>query len=148
MKHLTLLCLMFLLVPWVHAQLRIENSRHLDLPEERAQLIVRSAAQVVAEEFHVPDVRDLEFPLTLVLGAPDDYYEENEHTKTYAVHLKAWDETKFAVSVVRLSVHRLITKERRDKMLARVMNRVNRVSPVDVSQLPGKPEPEGASNAR
>lgn len=148
MKHLTLLCLMFLLVPSVHAQLRIENSRHLDVPQERAQIIVNAAAQVVAEEFHVPDVREVEFPLTLVLGSSDDYYEENEHTKTYAVHLRTWDEDKFAVSVVRLCVHRLITRERRDKMLARIINRVNRVSPVDVSQLPGKPAPQGTSAAK
>jgi len=147
-KHLTLLCLMFLLAPSVHAQLRIDNPRHLDVSGGRAQLILHSAAQVVAEEFHVQDVHDVEFPLTLVLGSPDDYYEENEHTKTYSVYLRTWDEDKFAVSVVRLSVHRLITKERRDKMLARIMNRVNRLSPVDVSQLPGKPEPQASNNAR
>jgi hypothetical protein len=146
--HLTILCLTFLLAPKLQAQFRVENPHHLDFPQERAELIINSARQVVAEEFHVQDAREVEFPLTLVLGSTDEYYDENEDTKTYAVHLRSWDEVKFAVSVVRLSVHRLITKDRRDKMLARVLNRVNRVSPVDVSHLPGKPDSAGNSSAK
>jgi len=146
--HLAILCLTFALAPRVHAQFRVENPHHLDFPQERAQLIINSARQVVAEEFHLQDARDVEFPLTLVLGSADEYYDENENTKAYAIHLRKWDEVKFAVSVVRLSVHRLITKDRRDKMLARVLNRVNRVSPVDVSQLPGKPESAESSGAK
>jgi len=137
-RQLGFLCLAFLLVPRLQAQLRIENPRHLEVPEERAQLIVNSAAQVVAEEFHVQDVHAIEFPITLVMGSPDDYYEEDANTKTYAVHLRTWREREFTASVIQLTVHQLVTVEKRDKMLARILTRVNRVSPVDVSELPGK----------
>jgi hypothetical protein len=139
---LAFVCLTFLVGPRLQAQLRIDNPGHLDFPEQRAQLILNKAAEVVAEEFHVHDMREIEFPLTLVLGSKEDYYEETEDTKIYSIHLRAWDEDKFAVSVVRLSVHRLITRERRNKMLERIMNRVNSMSPVDVSQFARKSEKE------
>ena len=58
-----------LLVCPLLAQVTIENPDHLDVPEQKVQILFHTTCQVVAREFHIHK-GEQEFPLVLVLGDP------------------------------------------------------------------------------
>lgn len=121
------------MVPLSQAQLHIENQKGLPVPDARAQVIFRVACRTVGEEFHLKQ-HELTFPLTLIVGSPEDRYEDDHDAGIYRVYLKTWDERKFAVGVMRLAVVRMIGREQRDRLVWRILTRADAIAPVSVPQ--------------
>lgn len=117
-------------------QVTVVNPKHLEFPKDKINLIFRIACKVVAEEFHVPEkAAESEFPLTLILGDPNERYTEDEQHHLYAVYLEQWNEEKFTVSAMRLAIQHMVPQSRRDKMAREILRRSNQVAPVAVTTL-------------
>jgi hypothetical protein len=114
------------------AQVTISNPQHLQVPEDKVQILFRTACQVVAEEFHVHRSA-LEFPLTLVLGDSKERFTEDEEHQAYTIYLHHWDEARFAVSALRLANLRLVPPSLRNRMALEILKRSNQIAPVPVS---------------
>jgi hypothetical protein len=72
-----------LLVCPLVAQVTIKNPDHLDVPEPKVQILIHTTCQVVAREFHIHK-GEVEFPLVLVLGDPNERYtSDGEHQCGY-----------------------------------------------------------------
>ncbi len=119
------------------AQVTLRNPQHLPVPEERVQVIFRTTCRVVAEQFRLHP-EQLEFPLTLVLGEPNEQYSADEDTGTYTIYLNQWNEAKFTTSAMRLAVWRMVPRKRRDQLVWEILQRANRVAPVPAAALRGK----------
>lgn len=134
-KHLWgVALLMNCLLGW--SQVRIENPRHLDVPQERTQLLLRTACRVVGKEFHVPDA-PREYPLTLFLGEQDEHYSHDELTGSNSISLARWDEEKFVAALLTLTVRNLIAGRRRNRMIGEILSRTNQLAPIAAVTLGG-----------
>lgn len=118
----------------VVAQVKIENPKHLPVPEEKAQVIFSAACRVVAEQFHVPHSH-LAFPVVLVLGEQSQRYTADEETGTYTVYLRQWDPVQFADSAMRLAVQRLVPRQLRNRMLTAILDRSREIAPISVEEV-------------
>ena len=133
------------LAPAATAQLSVVNPRHLNVSEEKARLILNTAYRVVAEQFKIRDFASDEQKLTLVLGEPNERYEEQSSGKACTVYLSQWDEEKFAVAAMRHAVYRLAHGQRMNRMIGEVLRRANLAAPVSIDTL--RRQHIGASNA-
>ena len=116
------------------AQITVRNPNNLPFPDNKPQILLRTACQVVAEEFHIPDPSRLQFPLILVLGEPW-HYTADEDNQIYTIYLERWDDTLFATSAMAIASHRVVTKDRYKKMVLEILRRANRISPVEPTDL-------------
>ena len=67
------------------AQVSIMNPKQLEAPQERANVLLSTACQVVAQEFKVSDPSALRFSLVLVLEEKEEHYtvdEKNSNTSS------------------------------------------------------------------
>ena len=113
--------------------LTIVNSRQIDMPGERARLLLLTTCRVVAEEFHQKP-EDVDLKVTLLLG------ESNEHvaiddTGRMTLYLERWDETKFVDGVITGAIQKLTPFSRRKQMSAEIHHRTDRIAPISASQL-------------
>jgi len=138
MKTLLLLALS-LFTQLSNAQLRVENEQGLDFPQERAQAIFGTTCRVVAKEFHLSPMEFAKFPLVLELGSQTEAYLDDHDHDIYRLQLAKWDENKFAVGVIRLAIQKMITADRRDRLLAEAIARADLISPVNVSGEKSQP---------
>jgi len=138
MKTLLLLALS-LFTQLGNAQLRVENEQGLDFPQERAQAIFGTTCRVVAKEFHLSPMEFAKFPLVLELGSQTEAYLDDHDHDIYRLQLAKWDENKFAVGVIRLAIQKMITADRRDRLLAEAIARADLISPVNVSGEKSQP---------
>ena len=138
MKTLLLLALS-LFTQLGNAQLRVENEQGLDFPQERAQAIFGTTCRVVAKEFHLSPMEFAKFPLVLERGSQTEAYLDDHDHDIYRLQLAKWDENKFAVGVIRLAIQKMITADRRDRLLAEAIARADLISPVNVSGEKSQP---------
>jgi hypothetical protein len=126
--------LLFLLTTFTlcRAQVAIENQGLLPVPTARAQAIFGVACRAVAEEFHLKHAHQITFPLTLVLGSPEDRYEDDHDAGVYRLYLKTWDDKKFAVGVMRLALQNMINRQQRDRLVWQILTRADAISPVSL----------------
>ena len=113
--------------------LTIVNSRQIDMPGERARVLLLTACRVVAEEFHQRP-EDVDLKVTLLLG------ESNEHVAIddsgrMILYLERWDETKFVDGVITGAIQKLTPLSRRKQMFAEIHRRTDNIAPIPVSQL-------------
>lgn len=113
--------------------LTIVNSRQIDMPGERARVLLLTACRVVAEEFHQRP-EDIDLKVTLLLG------ESNEHVAIddsgrMILYLERWDETKFVDGVITGAIQKLTPLSRRKHMFAEIHRRTDNIAPIPVSQL-------------
>ncbi len=90
---------------------------------------------MVAEEFHLASASDGLFPITLVMGNPDERVIGDELHQVYFIYMNHWDEAQFATSVSRLAMQHMVSKERKTKMVAEILRRANRAGPASVDAL-------------
>jgi hypothetical protein len=117
------------------AQLSVMNPKQLEVPQERANVLLSTACQVVAQEFKVSDPSALRFSLVLVLEEKEEHYTVDEKKLEYKLFMKEWDETKFAALVMRLCVQRLPTHEQETRLLKEILRRSDKISPVNANKL-------------
>src|ERR1700745_1893132 len=103
-----------LLVCPLLAQVTIKNPNHLDVPEQKVQILFHTTCQVVAREFNLHR-GELKFPLVLVLGDPNERYTSDEEHQLYTVYLFRWNEVQFTTSSMRLALQRMVDQSRRDR---------------------------------
>jgi hypothetical protein len=114
------------------SQVTVVNPKHLEFPNDKVNIIFRTACKVVAEEFH-ERTKQCEFPLTLVLGAPDDGYTEDEGHPLYTIHLDRWNEVIFTMAAVGVAIQHMVPQQRREKMAREVLRRSEQVAPVPIT---------------
>ena len=122
-----------LFAPLASAQLRVENDKALDFPQERAQVIFATTCRVVAREFHVNPAEFTKFPVVLELGSQTEAYLDDHDQGIYRLKLTNWDENKFAVGGIRLAIQKMVTTDRRNRLLGEIIARANLISPVRAS---------------
>ncbi len=86
-------------------QIRIENPNHDRVREEQVATLYRIACQQVAKASHIQNYKQLEYPLTLVLGAAQERYAIDRTTGSATIYLLNWDETHFASAAVRIALY-------------------------------------------
>lgn len=115
------------------AQVTIKNPDHLDVPEQKVQILFHTTCQVVGREFHFKG--ELEFPLVLVLGDPNERYTSDEEHQLYTVYLFRWNEAQFVASSMRLALQRMVTQSRRDRLVREILERTEGIDTVSIRSL-------------
>ncbi len=121
--------------PYSQAQLVIENPGHLQVPEQKASLLLNTACRVVAEKFRISNPADHLLSLKLVLGSKDEHYTADADKDAYTLFLESWDESKFTIAVTNLAIQRLVIHDRLPSIVAEVLQRTAQVAPVSVNHL-------------
>jgi hypothetical protein len=134
MTHLS--CLLLLLTTHCSglAQLTIANPKHLDVPQERARVLLIETCRVVAREFHVRNPSDIEYSLTLVIGEKDEGYGIDKQGNI-TLYLQQWSDWKFVVWATRLAIQSLANHDRQDRLAKEILRRAERTLPVPQSTL-------------
>jgi hypothetical protein len=117
------------------AQLTIVNPKQLEVPQEKANVVLSTACRVVAEEFRLSDPSALRLSLVLVLGERDEHYTVDEKRIEYKLYMKEWDEAKFATLAMRLCVQQLPTREQQTRLLKEILRRSDTISPISTNEL-------------
>ena len=118
-------------------QLTISNPQQLDVPEQRARVVLNTTFRVVAEEFHLRDLSKVEFPAVLVLGVKDEHFADDEEHGGCTIYLDHWNEAKFASAAMQLAVQRLFAREKGNKMVREIVKRSDQIAPVTAKELHG-----------
>ena len=117
------------------AQVTIENPKNLEVSPARVNLVFSMTCNIIAKEFHMRDSSKLEFPLTLVLGEPNEHYTADDNKGVYTIYLDDWNEAHFASSTLALVVHHLVSIVRQRELVREILLRSNRIAPVSSREL-------------
>jgi hypothetical protein len=107
------------------------------VPDEKVNILYQTTFRVVAQEFRLRDSSDLRFPVTLVLGDPNERVLGDELNKVYVIYMERWDEAKFALAASRIAVQHLVSEERKNRIVHEILRRSNQIAPLPLpaSQL-------------
>ncbi len=119
----------------LNAQLVIENPKHLDVSEQRAQAVFLTTIRVMEREFHSEGALENMFRMRLVLGEKPERFTIDDPLGNGTVYMERWSEGKFAVTAMRLSVQHLLVPDRQKRMLEEIVRRTHEIAPVTASQL-------------
>jgi hypothetical protein len=111
----------------------LKNGRQVN--ETKVNLLFNTACRVVAEEFRLAGPRAVTFPVTLVLGDPNERVIGDELNRTYFIYMDRWDEAQFATSVSRLALQHMVSQDRKTRMVAEILRRANGMEPVRYDAL-------------
>lgn len=129
--------------------LTIVNPNQLDIPDERARVLLLTTCRLVAEEFHQKP-KHVEITMTLVLGAGDERYSIDKKG-LLTMYLERWDEGKFVDGVITSAIQWMAPLPMRNQMLTEIVRRTDLIVPVSAKQLrvPGahSPTPPGGDSA-
>jgi len=119
------------------AQVTVVNPKHLDFPRDKVDVIFHMACKIVDEDFQIHHgTQKSEFPVTLVLGAPDEGYTEDEDHPLYTINLDHWNEVRFTMAMIGVAIqHMVVPQNRRDKLVLEVLRRSNQIVTVPVTTL-------------
>jgi hypothetical protein len=117
------------------AQLIIDNSKHLSVPEDQARLLLRMSCRAVAAELHLRGSNIPEFEMHLVLGEKDEGFGYAESTGTPTLFLREWNEKKFLTAALKFAVRWSIDQNRQEKMILEILDRYERTVPKPASSL-------------
>jgi hypothetical protein len=113
-------------------QIRIENPNHDRVREEEVATLYRIACQEVAQASHIQNYKQLEYPLTLVLGAAQERYAIDRTTGSATIYLVNWDETHFTSAAVRIALFHVPWFE---LVVAQTLARFRNSHPISISEL-------------
>jgi hypothetical protein len=113
--------------------LTIVNPRQVDIPNERARVLLLTTCRVVAEEFRRRP-EDVELAMTLVLGDGDEHYSIDKGGRM-TMYLERWDEAKFVNGVITSVIQRMAPLHRRNQMFTEILRRTDQIAPVSAKQL-------------
>ena len=113
--------------------LTIVNPNQLDIPDERARVLLRTTCQLVAEEFHQKP-KHVEITMTLVLGDPDERYSINKKGQL-TMYLGRWNEGKFVNGVITSAIQWMASLPMRNQMLTEIVRRTDQIVPVSANRL-------------
>jgi len=113
--------------------LTIVNPNHIDVPDERARILLLTTYRLVADEFHRRP-QDVEVTMTLVLGARDEHYAIDKEGRM-TMYLERWDEPKFVNGVITSATQWLAPLHLRNQMFTEILRRTDQIAPVSADQL-------------
>jgi hypothetical protein len=119
------------------AQLTIDNPKHLDVPQEKAKVLLRLACRTVAKEFHSREQSKVEFDFRLVLGEKEERYGIDDKTGVPTLYLQQWNETKFATAAIRLAVQKSVDRNREERMISDILQRSEQIVSIPANKLRG-----------
>jgi len=127
--------------------LTIVNPSEIDIPGDRARVLLLTTCRVVADEFHRKP-QDLELTMTLVLGEKDERYSIDTNGRM-TMYLEHWDEGKFVDGVIISAIHWLAPLHLRKQMFTEIIRRTDKIAPVTANQLrvPSKATDSAKSSA-
>jgi len=105
------------------------------VPEEDVQLVFRTSCRVMTEEFHLDNACDGDFPITLILGDRNERVSGDELKQEYFIYMNQWNEAQFATSASRLILQHMVSRDRKTRIVAEILRRVNRMAPVSQDEL-------------
>ena len=113
--------------------LTIVNSRQVDIPGERARVLLLTTCRVVAEDFNrKPEEVDLK--MTLILGEREERYAIDANGRM-TLYLETWNESKFVDGVITGVLQRLTPLRTRKQMLSEILRRTDKIAPVGANHL-------------
>ena len=113
--------------------LTIVNPRQVDIPDERARILLLTTCRVVADEFH-RGKDGVEMEVTLVLGEGDEHYSIDKGGRM-TIYLERWDESKFVNGVITSVIQRMAPLHLRNQMFSDILHRTDQIAPVSAKQL-------------
>ena len=119
------------------AELTIDNPQHVDVPEEKARVLLRLASRAIAKEFHLREQSKTELDLRLVLGEKDERYGIDQESGIPTLYLQQWNETKFASAAVRLAVQKSVDRHREEQMVTDILQRSEQIVAIPANKLRG-----------
>jgi hypothetical protein len=97
--------------------------------DEEVNLLYTMVCEQVAQDFHVRNYKNLEVPLTLVLGEEAERYVIDHLTGAGTIYLRQWDETYFAGAAVMIAFHRVLTNGQFQAEVKKVLTRFSKIAP-------------------
>jgi len=91
--------------------------------------------RVMTEEFHLDNACDGDFPITLLLGDRNERVSGDELKQEYFIYMNQWNEAQFATSASRLILQHMVSRDRKTRIVAEILRRVNRMAPVSQDEL-------------
>jgi hypothetical protein len=113
----------------LRAQVTILNNG-VAVPEKDVNLLFRTSCRVMTEEFHLDSACGVDFPVTLVLGDQNERVSGDELKQEYFIYMNQWNEAQFATSASRLILQHMVSRDRKTRIVAEILRRVNRMAPV------------------
>ena len=139
-------CALGVLASTLTAQVTIQNPKHREVPEQRAQMLHQIVCRVVSDELHLH--RDkATLPVILILGEPEQRIVADEDAGTFRIYLKRWDEPSFAISDLQLVLQRAMVRKHWQPMVTEVVRRFQQVAPVRSEELNATSRPAHPSAA-
>ena len=116
-------------------ELTIENPKGLPVKQEEVSLLYTLVCQQVAETFHVKNYKDIEVPLTLVLGEERERYLIDHLTGAATIYLQQWNEPRFASAAVMIAFHHVLTNDQFQTVVTKALKRFSKIAPETVTTL-------------
>jgi hypothetical protein len=129
-RILTILCFALFGVGTMRAgKVTIENPKGLTVKQEEVSLLYTLVCQQVAESFHVKNYKDIEVPLTLVLGEERERYLIDHLTRGGIIYLQQWSESHFAAAAVMIAFHHVLSSDQFQVVAAKALKRFSKIAP-------------------
>jgi len=125
--------------PAYGAVVTIENPKGLPVDAGEVNFLYTITCQEIAEAYHVRNYKDLQVPLTLVLGEDDERYVIDHLTGAGTVYLRQWIEQNFVAAAVMIAFHRVLSKDRFNSEVTKILTRFGTVKPQTVTTLRRRP---------
>lgn len=126
--------------PFALSQLTIENPQQQDVPEAQARILLQMSFQAVANELHLAQKTNVEFPLRLVIGQEGEHFGLDEKTGVPTLVLQHWDPMKFTTAAVKFAIQKSVRPERQQQMILEIVRRSKGIAPISAAQLRGSAE--------
>jgi hypothetical protein len=133
-RILTILCFaLFGAVSLRAGKVTIENPKGLPVKQEEVTLLYTLVCQEVAESYHVKNYKDIEAPLTLVLGEERERYLIDHLTGADTIYLQQWNESHFAAAAVMIAFHHVLSNDRFQVVATKALKRFSKIEPETVT---------------
>ena len=127
-------------------EVTIENPKGLPVKQEEVSLLYTLVCQQVAESFHVKNYKDIEVPLTLVLGEERERYLIDHLTGAVTIYLQQWNETRFAAAAVMIAFHHVLTNDQFQVVVTKALKRFSKIAPETVTTLKNRRQSTAGSS--
>jgi len=121
------------------AKVTVDNPKHLAVNEAEVELLYTMVCQEIAKTYHVRNYKDLQVPLTLVLGEQDERYLIDHRTGAGTICLKQWNEQLFVASAVMIAFHHVLSNGEFRLEVTKILARFEKITPQTVTALRHRP---------
>jgi hypothetical protein len=134
-----------LLVAWLSchcvnaATITVDNPKHLAVNEAEVELLYTMVCQEIAKTYHVRNYKDLQVPVTLVLGEQNERYLIDHRTGAGTICLKQWNEQLFVASAVMIAFHHVLSNDEFRLEVTKILTRFKKIKPQTVTALRHQP---------